>query len=469
MDGRRAAIVAPSSDPQIGDMLVGMWTKLLPLLCALAASVWAQSDDPKELLMRVRDNLMATIARMPRYMCTQTIDRAQYAPTLQSQDAQRLVILSPAASCDNLLRPNSPARPKLTVTDRLRLDVAIANSNEIYSWVGESRFDNRDLFQMVRDGAVQTGSFSGFLGSIFARDAASFSYNGDITVDGRPLVEFGYEVPPEKSNYIFGNRIEHVTSGFGGTFLVDPKTFDLVRLVVRTSGLSPEVGACQATTTLDYGRVRLNDSNFLLPSEAQLEIVNIDGSEIHNRTVYSACHEFLGESTLSFGEPPPSPDAPAGDKAPATAILSLPAGLTFKLQFTQPIDAAVAAAGDKIGAKLTSAIRDTSSNQILVPEGSSVTARIVRLEHFAGPPSSLTIAVKLESVGVGGTPRPLLASKGSNTKRFEKGAGLTQRVDLGSFAPSEDLGVGVFEFRSVKDTYVVKSGLESAWTTLGPQ
>ena len=257
-----------------------MWTKLPPLLCALAASVWAQTDDPKELLVRVRGNLMAAIARMPRYMCTQTIDRAQYAPNLLSQDPLRRVILSPPDSCDNLLSQKNRAQPKLTVTDRLRLDVAIANSNEIYSWVGESRFDNRDLFQMVRDGAIQTGSFSGFLGSIFARNAASFSYNGDITVDGRPLMEFGYEVPLEKSDYVFGNRVDHVTSAYGGTFLVDPKTFDLVRLVVRTSGLSPEVGACEATTTLDYGRVRLNDSNFLLPSQAELDIVNIDGREI---------------------------------------------------------------------------------------------------------------------------------------------------------------------------------------------
>ncbi len=449
-------------------MLVGMWTKLLPLLCALAASVWAQSDDPKELLVRVRDNLMATIARMPRYMCTQTIDRAQYEPNLLSQDPLRRVILSPPDSCDNLLSQKNRAQPKLTVTDRLRLDVAIANSNEIYSWVGESRFDNRDLFQMVRNGAVQTGSFSGFLGSIFARDAASFSYNGDITVDGRPLVEFSYEVPLEKSDYVFGNRVEHVTSAYGGTFLVDPKTSDLVRLVVRTSDLSPKVGACEATTTLEYGRVRLNDSNFLLPSQAELDIVNIDGIETHNRTVYSSCREFVGESTLSFGEAPPKPDAPAAEEVSASGTLALPAGLTFKLQLTQPIDSAVAAAGDKITARVTGAIRDPASNRILVPAGSSVIARIERLEHFVGPPSSLTIAVKLETVSVGGTPRPLLASEGSGTKRFQQQPGLKQRVDLGSLAPSEDRDAGVFEFRSVKDNYVVKSGFESEWTTLGP-
>ena len=153
---------------------------------------------------------------------------------------------------------------------------------------------------------------------------------------------------------------------------------------------------------------------------------------------------------------------------PRAGTLALPAGLTFKLQLTQPIDSAVAAAGDKITARVTGAIRDPASNRILVPAGSSVIARIVRLEHFVGPPSSLTIAVKLETVSVGGTPRPLLASEGSGTKRFQQQPGLKQRVDLGSLAPSEDRGVGVFEFRSVKDNYVIKSGFESEWTTLGP-
>ena len=145
---------------------------LLP--CVLAVSVWAQSDDPKEILVRVRDNLMQTIARMPRYMCTQTIDRATYHPDLGEQ---RL-------SCDDLLSEKNRASLKLATTDRLRLDVAIAASNEIYSWVGEDRFDDRDLFQLVRQGAVQNGSFSTFLVSIFEGSSANFTYNGDTTVNG---------------------------------------------------------------------------------------------------------------------------------------------------------------------------------------------------------------------------------------------------------------------------------------------
>lgn len=446
-------------------MLMSMWTRLL-FLCSFTSAAWAQGapagqtgpDDPKELLLRVRANLMGTIERLPRYTCTLTIDRAQY----ESDPLHR------AASCDDLLgqRNKGPVGPRLSETDRLRLDVAIAATNEIYSWVGEDRFGDRDLFDLVRQGAVQTGSFSTFLTSIFSGGAASFSYNGDTALDGRPLVEFGFQVPREKSNYVFGNRREHVTAGYEGTFLADPKTGDLVRLVVRTSELPAEVGSCQATTTLEDTRVHLNDSDFLLPREARLDILNTDGAELRNRTVYSSCHEFQGVSTVRFDEPPEAA-APPADKASTTRPFGLPAGLAFKVVFTQAIDAAAAAAGDRIKAKLSSVIRDASS-QVLAPEGSEIAARILKLERFEGPPSSLKIIVKLETLTVGGSAHPFHATMNSAGPRFQKDTGLERRVPLGSFDTLDDLGGGMFEFRDAKANFVVRSGLESTWTTAGP-
>jgi hypothetical protein len=437
-----------------------MWTRLW-FLCGFAAAAFAQdaAADPKDLLLRVRNNLLGTIQRLPRYTCTLTIDRAQY-----EHDS-----LWRAPSCDDLLgrKDKGQLHSRLSETDRLRLDVAIAATNEIYSWVGEDRFDDRDLFDLVREGAVQTGSFSTFLTSIFSGSSASFSYNGDTALEGRPLVEFGFQVPREKSNYVFGNRREHVTTGYEGTFLADPKTGDLVRLVVRTSELPADIGSCQATTTLDYNRVHLNDSDFLLPREALLDILNIDGVELHNRTVYSHCHEFLGVSTVTFDEPAPVSGALTAGKASTAGPFEMPAGLPFKLVFTQAIDTTVAAAGDRIKARLNTAIRDASS-RVLAPEGSQITARILKLERFEGPPASVRIIVKLETVNVGGAPHSFHAAMNLIGQRFEKGTGLQRSVALGSFDALTDSGAGMFEFRDVKPDFVVKSGLESAWVTALP-
>ena len=387
----------------------------LLLLCSVAACGFAQPNqaqqDPKDLLLSVRRRVMETVRRLPRYMCTETIDRSQYEPDVVRQ----------GSACD---QPSLQRKLHMAELTGLRLDVGIAANGEIYSWVGEDRFDDRSLFDIVRQGAVQTGSFRSFLLSVFESDAASFSYNGDETVNGRTLVEFGYRVPLEKSTYVFGNRGQHVSTGYEGTFLVDPQTADLARLVVSTDQLPPEVSSCHATTTLDYARVRLNEADFLLPAEAKLRILNLDGVELENRAVFSSCHEFVGKSKLSFD----APEAEAGaESSGKSSTFSWPENRLFDVTFTQGIDTATAAAGDPIQAKLKTAIRDASS-AVLAKEGATVTGRIVKLQRFFGAKSSsIMMGVKLETVDVNGTPRPIFAAPFRPGVRFEKDKGLSRR------------------------------------------
>lgn len=439
----------------------------LTLLLSMSAAIQAQ-DDPKDLLVQASQKVMDTVNRLPKYVCTLTIDRAEY----KTSD-----VLS-TGSCDNLSAEKKAGHLKrrLFASDRLRLDVAIGTTheifgttNEMYSWVGDNRFDNRGLFDLVRQGSISSGSFSTLLASIFGEDRASFSYNGDLTVDGRLVAEFGFRIPLEKSNYVylFGrDRSEHVGAGAEGTFLIDPKTFDLVRLTIHHT-LPPEADACETSQTFDYGRVRLEGSDFLLATEGRLDILS-PTDDMENHMVYSACHEFTGQSTLTF-EPPLEPSGSASEKSdPAIPGFALPPGLPFKLSFTQPINTAVAAAGDPIRAKLTTAIRARSSG-VLVPAGAIVSGRVVKAEHLYGQNRSFVLAVKLESVIIGGTSRPLRATPDSGARRFAKGAGrLTQRVDLGPLNTMQDRDVRVFEFPGASPNYVIKRGLGSNWLTLAP-
>jgi hypothetical protein len=396
---------------------------------------------------------METVRRLPRYMCTETIDRTQFEPDIGRQ----------GSACD---QPSLQRKLRLAESDRLRLDVGVAANGEIYSWVGENRFDDRSLFDIVRQGAVQTGGFRSFLLSVFESEAATFSYNGDETVNGRTLVELGYRVPLEKSTYVFGNRGQHVTTGYEGTFLVDPQTADLARLVVSTDQLPPEVSSCHATTTLDYARVRLNEADFLLPAEAKLRILNLDGVELENRTVFSSCHEFVGKSKLSFDAPEADASAESAGKSGAFAW---PENRLFDVMFTQGIDTATAAAGDPIQAKLKTAIRDANST-VIAKEGAAVTGRIVKLQHFFGAKSSsITLAVKLETVDVNGTPQPIFAAPFRPGVRFAKDKGLSRRVELGSLDNLEDPNAGVFDFRDVNANFLIKAGMESNWVTTKPE
>ncbi|HEX4169574.1 MAG TPA: hypothetical protein VHZ55_29270, partial [Bryobacteraceae bacterium] len=250
----------------------------------------------QEQLLAIRKNIMATLDRLPKYLCTETIDRSTFLP--KAAVTHR--------SCDGLAngRKKSGWKVHESQSDRLRLDVAVSqNENEMYSWVGENRFHDRSLADLVGSGVTSTGAFGALLSSIFGGNTANFSYNGRKEFNGRALVEFGFRVPFDKSGFSVGNRTYSAIVPYAGVFLADPKSFDIVRLVVDVDQLPEQLHACDDTTTLDYASVLLNDAQFLLPRRALLRIVNDDRSEFENRTAFSGCHEFLGESKLRFDTP----------------------------------------------------------------------------------------------------------------------------------------------------------------------
>lgn len=468
-------------------------------------------DDPRDLLLHARENVLGTIERLPRYLCTQTVDRSRY----HSPSREEATSTPRTRSCDDTIadarRTNRTRR--LISSDRLRFDVAAGSSTpgevgEMYSWAGEDRFGDRDLFEIVRDGSISTGSFSSMLASIFGSNAARFSYNGDSFVDGRPLSEYGFRIPQEKSRYtyVFGNGpSKQATIAYDGTILVDSQTSELVRLVIRSDQLPIETGACELTQTLDYARVRLHDADFLLPKEGRVSVIHTDGSEAENRIQYSSCREFRSKSVIRFPASAGA-EALASDSGERVTTLRLPPGLPFKVVFTDSIDTSTAAAGDPIRGKLETAIRDRSSrSNVLVPEGTLVTGRITSIRRyyershpqvserqnnnaggwvtiFTGPqtpnPESrstnrseppLVLEIRLESLDIDGAPRPLSAAFSSGTRRFAKSKGkLPKRVEIGSLDPAQDPNAGKFEFWETSPSYVIKSGLESDWVTLSP-
>jgi hypothetical protein len=233
--------------------------------------------------------------------------------------------------------------------------------------------------------------------------------------------------------------------------------------VVHTEALPPETGSCESSSTLDYSRVRLNGADFLLPSRAQLHILDANSTDMENSTVYSACHEFLGESTLRFDS---GPELEANSPNQSSGAADLPAGVPFTIALTNNIDQTNAAAGDKIAAKLTAAIVD-AQHHVLAPKGTVVTARIVQVRRFYEPAPSLRLVIKLETMDIAGTGRPLLArpdsrvpvsSVGSNALR-RRGPLTTTRLD------NQDPQAAVFTFWDTSGSLVAASGFESKWLT----
>jgi hypothetical protein len=436
----------------------------LLLLAGLTARRMAQPD-PSELLLRVREKVLATVDRLPRYLCTQTIDRSQYEP-------DRNVFVK---DCEEL-EISRGTRWKLlrTTSDRLRLDVSVAAQREIYSWVGENQFANRSLFEIVNEGSMSTGYFQGFLDLVFRSDNAVFSYAGETSEAGRELMQYRFRVSLEASHYSFRSGGRALTTAYEGTILADPETAELVRLTVRTSHMPSETGACEAITTMNYTRFRLNASDFLLPSETLLEIKSLSGVETANRTVYSGCHEFLGESKLKFEAPP---DAPAQKAAAPRAEAPIPAGLAFGLSLAEDIHVATAAAGETVQAVLTSALRD-QAKKVLVPNHTPALCRILRIRRYyygkdAGKPGiqvplqRVELLLRLEGFAPHDGHQPVFAklSAAADASRSRPGKLQIRPMELG---PLNAMGQNQWSLRfdRVGDDFVVKSGLASNWVTV---
>jgi len=466
-------------------------------------------NDPRDLLLNARENILDTIKRLPRYLCTQVVDRTRYEPVDREEG---LVSDRHTRPCDDTVAAARRAdrKRRLVSSDRLRLDVAVGQSvpgmeSEMYSWAGENRFGDQDLIEFVHDGAVSTGSFSAMLAAIFGNNVTKFSYSGDSKISGRLLSEFGFRIGQEESSYkyVYGKENNQETPmAYDGTIFVDPETADLVRLVIRTAQLRPETGACELSQTLDYGRVRLNDADFLLPKQALVAAIHSDATESENRIQYSACREFRSKSVLRFPASNAEETKVSDTSAPATPQFALPPGLPFSVLLTVPIDTAQAAAGDPVRGKLKTSIRDSSKN-ILVPEGASVAGRIMSIKRYYDRPEasdsqsekrdpgwgtiliggqpfptsesrnkrrrkpSLVLKIRLETLDFGGSPHPLNVAFDSGRRRFRKDNGEpSQRVDIGSLDPSQDSTTASFEFWDTSPDYVVNSGLESSWVTL---
>jgi hypothetical protein len=425
------------------------------VLAAFAVPLSAQRD-PGELLIAARRKLLEAVNRLPRYMCTETIERCRYEPVARHSES----------SCDGPDRGSANLR--MITSDRLRLDVGMTATHEIYSWVGENHFDERTLFDIVPSGAISSGSFAGFLASIFENDAAEFTWNGNTSENGNALMEFGYHIPRERSHYRFGiNKEKMEIIPYDGTFLLDPNTLDLVRLIVRAGHLPPETAACEAATTLDYGRVQLNGATFMLPRETRFRISHVDGTETENRTTYSGCREFHAESTVTF-DPPPAVPGRAAPKSSPRAALDLPPGLAFRTALTQPIDTSTAAAGDRIDLRLMDAIRLPAKN-VVAPQGAVVSGRITRIQHDYARQSAVTIVVKLESIDVNGARIPLEAAQDRQVNPLLKKNGVVYRIDLGTLASLEDPDTAILYFLTGNKTFVVPRGTEIRWLTFtGP-
>ena len=421
-------------------------------VAAPAKKVPARPTLPAEQLrqlMKVRANVMDKVNRLPKYLCTETIDRAIFRP-----DANLAGL-----SCKDLASKREEGKWKVieSQSDRLRLDVAVSKEEgEMYSWVSENKFHDSTLAELVGGGVTSTGAFSALLSAIFGMDAEYFTYQGNKDFNGRRVVEFGFHVALDRSTYSAGSGKYRSIVAYEGAFMADSQTSELVRLTVHADDLPKPLHTCDDTTVLDYSSSRLNNAEFLLPQNASLRVHYDSGSEAENRTVFSGCHEFLGESTVSFDAPDEGRMASGGQLAKP---VSLAGGLRFTIDLARAINTDTAAAGDMFVAKLSTPISG-SHHAVLIPKGATVSGRLVRVVRYYKP-ESLVVTVRLETIENGGTVQPFAARLATVVRTVKYSPHFGQSLgSFGEMGSGDKPPDGVLRFVGFSKGYVIERGMQ---------
>jgi hypothetical protein len=294
-------------------------------------------------LAHIRDHMLGQLRRQPNYTCVETVERSARAG----------------------------AKKSFQLRDTLRLEVALVDGKEMFAWPGAKKFEATDLSDMVKEGAIGNGNFATFARAIFQTRSATFNYKGP---DGM-LVRYDYRVPLLESGYVIRIGEKKATVPYRGAIFVDPKNLDVHRIDVIAEDIPMTLGLAATDTRMDYARVKIGESDFLLPAESELTMVDLDGQEHRNHVRLASCREFAGESVLTFDDAPV--DSTAATPAKVEEI-SLPAGLILDLRLDGEIDTETTAVGDELRAHLASDVK--LKGRLLIGRGASVTGRVTRLE-----------------------------------------------------------------------------------------
>jgi len=411
------------------------------LLIVLAFAA-CRAQSPDDVLERARTRLRAAAAGVPRYTCTETVDRSYYRETRQA-----------ARGCDAIVANQRNGRSKLalTATDRLRFDVEVADAGfEIYAWPGASRIANEKVEEMAGGGPLGSGPFGPFLEGIFANRAVEFQFLGQKSA----LLEYRYRVPPAASHYRVNNGIAWTVTGYDGVFLLDPATAELKQLTVRTLELPADSSSCEATTKMDFSPLRIGEGEYLIPRETHLGVIGRDAGFTDNATVYANCREFRGESTVRFDDAPPQLPSTTAVRDDALAT-KLPPGLAISLALESAIDTATAAAGDPISARIANPVVD-SAKRVLMPAGTVLHGRITQMEHHVEGENYFIIGVSFDEVSM------ILDSRSQmQGPRLQTGRRVVTTESKSGFH-----GGGVFLFPARQSQFIVPRGYTSLWITI---
>jgi hypothetical protein len=340
----------------------------------------AQDLAPEVLLLaRIKSHMREQVSQIPFYTCLETIVRFHKEPGRSTH-------------------VHEPLKP----LDVVRLEIVYSNHREWYGSPGDRNLSMDNPVAFVGSGMIGNGAFAATLNNIIA--GASFVYRGEETLGGRTAVKYDFRLPAMLKGLTISIPGGKGTVGEEGSLWVDPQSLDLIRVESRADEIPPYLPLEQASTNVNYARMRIGDYNVLLAQQADLHMLAATGVEDFDRLEFTHCRAYSAESIIRFDrdqqDPPkalPATSAPISP-APDRASQSVPALLLITVQLSTSISDKDAV-GTLIEGKVSGDV--LRKGKILIPKGSTVRGRIRRLERYQGG-AAFIVGLEFTEVAVRG-------------------------------------------------------------------
>ena len=280
--------------------------------------------------------------------------------------------------------------------DRVHIEVAFIQAGELFAWPGSDRFEAGLIHQLAQGtGAIGSGGFGGWTGSLFGASHPYFQPAGACAVEGRPGTRFDFYVPASASTHKIVLDGRSTTPAYGGFICVDPDSADVLMLEVHDRAILLPIAEC--SETIHYGRTRVGEGEFLLPQSDELVATDLAGNQSRNLTRFASCRQYTSYSSIAFdteGEGAAVPGEASHTTKPAKRELVLPPGLTLDLSLETPIRWESSAIGDPVQARLKHAIH---AGDVAIPSGATVSGRIHDLGLYHQLDAFFAVSLELDT------------------------------------------------------------------------
>jgi hypothetical protein len=193
--------------------------------------------------------------------------------------------------------------------DQITAEVVYDHAKESYRGV---KLNGRPTGGSMMDlpGSRSTGEFGSSLRALFDKHTeALFKFHSNATLRGFSTAVYDFAVSGELSDWRITAGSQSILTPYTGRIWIDRVSGNVVRIEKHATRIPPTFPFQRVEAEVDYGPVVLHSGRYFLPEHAQNVSCNDPKSCSRNVIEFRNYHKYIGESSISFDEPP-EPDSP---------------------------------------------------------------------------------------------------------------------------------------------------------------